>query len=483
VAVCVQTDRVSVDIDGRLVFAWRQGQRFPAEVHAPGDEGVGLALSASDATTTLTVSFPELKCLARFGRAKAEHIEAPKAPPKPVPQELGNARSAKRAVSDAVDWLVRHQGEDGGWSTAGYAQRCTGGECTMTPQTVEDPKQPAAKFDVGVTGLATRALIRAWDQLARSEHKKPGEEFEDHGIGKAARAAIAWLTSQQNAEGYFTPDHAFLYNEAIATQALVEAYRVFGTEEARASAERALQCLQAAQRPSPDGTGLWGWRYESRQVAEAARSKNDDERQRRLSDSDTSVTGWCVAALQAGRAAGLQVDKDSIEGGLAFAKWCTSNDGLVGYNDPKCAGLTVQGAGDDRYDYHATSMSALGMCIRLTCQHDAKDPFLEPAAQRILKDLPTVDKDRRKVDYYYWHEAVQALSAWDGPLAGKDGRRGFAAFSKAATDALIQTQDHSPTACSRGAWLIADRWAYAHAGAAYATAINVLTLEDTLAWK
>ena len=482
IALEVLSTRVVVAVNGSEVFRCQAGDELPG-----GEENLGICLAASGRETTLTVLSGELKCLARFGKAKTERVEAPKAHPIPDPQELGNASSATRALFSAVDWLVRHQGEDGGWSTAGFVQRCAGRVCTMTSQLASNAAPPATKatgaYDVGITGLATRALIRAWDQLARSAHKNPGDEFEDHGIGQAARAGIAWLNSQQNAEGAFTAGDTFLYNEAIAAQALVEAHRVLGTEETRASAERALQFLQAAQRPSPDGSGLWGWRYQSRQAVVGASFESEGERMRAIYESDTSVTGWCVAALQAGRGAGLQVEKGSMDGAVAFAKWCTGNDGLVGYIDPKNAGLTVQGPGDDRYDYHPTSMSALGMCIRLACQHDSKDPFLGAAAQRILSDLPTVDKERRKVDYYYWHEAIQALSAWDGPLAGKDGRHGFAAFSKAATDALVKTQDHTSAACSRGAWLIADRWAYASAGPVYATAINALTLEDALGYR
>jgi hypothetical protein len=222
---------------------------------------------------------------------------------------------------------------------------------------------------------------------------------------------------------------------------------------------------------------LWGWRYASRQeIEQFNRGGSQDEAiKKELFDSDSSVTGWCIMALKSGVLSGLTVGKENLEGGSAFAKWVTADNGLVGYIDPKGAGATVTGP-NDHYIYHPAVMSSLGMCIRIFAEHNPDDPFLDLAAKQLVKDLPTISKDKLSIDYYYWYYGSLALNQVDGPDAPKKSNKYWGPWNKAMVDSVLALQDHVERACTNGGWMVPDRWSY-DGGPIYTTAINVLTLE------
>ena len=122
------------------------------------------------------------------------------------------------------------------------------------------------------------------------------------------------------------------------------------------------------------------------------------------------------------------------------------------------------------------------MLCRTFVDHNIDDPFLEKAAQSIIKDLPEVSKDKLSIDYYYWYCGSVALDQLDGPDSTNKGGKYWNPWNKALVEALMPLQDKTEEACSNGVWLIPDRWSFT-GGPIYATAINVLTLEDALGWK
>lgn len=269
-----------------------------------------------------------------------------------------------------------------------------------------------------------------------------------------------------------------MYNEALASLALAEAFGLTQARYWKEPAQKGINFLQNAQRPNPSGTGLWGWRYESRmEIEDFRRAGTQDEAYKaQLFQSDTSVTGWVVMALKSAQLAGLAVKKENMDGAFEFTKWATADSGLVGYLDAKGAGQTVTGKNDDKFTYHPTSMSALGMCIRIFSQHDPDDPFLELAAKRIVQDLPTVSKDKSSIDYYYWYYGSLALNQLDGPDSPRKSGKYWGPWNKAMVEAVLALQDHAERACSNGGWITTDRWSY-DGGPLYTTALNTLTLE------
>ncbi len=192
----------------------------------------------------------------------------------------------------------------------------------------------------------------------------------------------------------------------------------------------------------------------------------------------TSVTGWVVMALKSAQLSGLAVPREALDGAVDFTRWVTGKDGLVGYLDPSGAGNKVTGHGD-QFDYHVGTLSALGMLIRTFTQHDITDPFLQSAAQRLTADLPAVSDDHLSIDYYYWYYGSLALMQYDGPDSPRaDHGRYWKPWNEAMIAALTGLQDTNAErdVCSRGGWLVPDRWSHA-GGPIYSTALNVLTLE------
>jgi len=389
---------------------------------------------------------------------------------------IGDQFVIDKAVREGLLWLCRHQNADGSWGALSMRSRCS----PKSP-CFDAKLQATEHYDEGLTGLALLAFLGAGISNrteAALVDKLDGKRYD---VGEVVKRGLRWLRDRQNPDGSFTRERAFMYNEALATMALCEAYGMTRANFWKDPAQRGIEFLQQAQRLNPSGSGRWGWRYASRQdVVDFRKGTGDEAYAREVFDSDTSVTAWCVMALKSAELSGLTVERESMDGALAFCDFVTANDGLVGYLDAKGAGQIVTGPFSDQFTYHPTTMSALGMCIRIFAKHDANDPFLEPAAKRIVADLPTITKDHSSIDYYYWYYASLALYQLDGEASPRRTGRYWNPWNKAMIDTLIALQDHREKTCAEGGWLKTDRWgSYSGAGPLYDTALNVLTLEVT----
>jgi hypothetical protein len=384
------------------------------------------------------------------------------------------------ATLSGLRWLARHQNPDGSWSAATLREVCPCDDPAYAP-----PRANARAFDAGLTSLALLAFLGAGYSHESVHWIRDDVTGERHRTGDVVKAGLKWLVANQNDDGSFTPRQAFLYNEALAAMALSEAFGLTQARYWRAPAQRALDFVQAAQRPSPLGEGLWGWRYAARADVERfhrGAGSTDPALARDLHDADTSVTGWCVMALKSGELSGLSVARQSFDGALDFARFVTQvgpdgkPTGLAGYLDARGAGAKVTGPGD-HFAYHPASMSALAMCIRIFGARDAEDPFLRPAAERIVQDLPATGADGLQVDYYYWYYASLALNQVDGPDAPRRSGRFWPTWNRALVEALTKLQARETRDCTEGGWMAPDRWGLEHGGPLYATALNTLTLE------
>src|SRR4029079_8323332 len=119
----------------------------------------------------------------------------------------------------------------------------------------------------------------------------------------------------ENPDGSFGKDRAFMYNQALATMALCEAYGLTQNRYWKEPAQRAVDFLQGAQRPNPSGNGMWGWRYAARQDLEKGHQGDslDEAYKKELYDADTSVTGWAVMALKSAKMCGLAVRQKAMQ--------------------------------------------------------------------------------------------------------------------------------------------------------------------------
>jgi hypothetical protein len=379
----------------------------------------------------------------------------------------------KDAIEGGLAWLARHQREDGSWGPLNLLKTCEpAGKC-LEPHVEQVPH-----YDPGLTALAVLAFLRAGckPQEKRELGSQATGRFDASSV---IRGGLQWLQKRHGKEGFSS--HYFLYNEAIGTIAFAEATRADPDGPWRVTLEKAVDQLLAAQRKNPSGTGAWGWRYESCAELEsdlAAQPAGAPAEQReklaaKLHESDTSVTGWAIAALRGAQEAGVSVPQSSIEGALDFLRHVSLANGQVAYLEPKQAGMAVGGTRDE-FRYHPATMSALGMIILSSGQPGKKHPFFEAAAQTIVADLPRTGSDRLEHDYYYWYQASVALNCFEKPSRGK--RKFAGPWNKALIDASIALQDRTKGACTNGGWIGGDRWSHA-GGAVYNTAFNVLALE------
>ncbi|MCK6461629.1 MAG: terpene cyclase/mutase family protein, partial [Planctomycetes bacterium] len=278
----------------------------PAPRPVPKLEPEDPALRAEEATRVAPV----------FGRRGAKGVRNMRAG--------GGSGLTENAVNLGLEWLAKHQDEDGRWDSEGFMKhdpvrdRCDGSG---------DPQ-----FDAGVTGLALLAFLGAG-------HTDDGGPYADN-----VRRGLHFLVASRAEDGWIaTADPSIaIYEHAIAAAALSEAYGMTRSPRARDAAQRAVNVLQRARNPNA------GWRYASN------------------GENDTSVTAWCTLALHAARTAGLDVDPEAFKGARAWVENATEpNFGQVGYVTKGGPVATLERHRDRFPPEKSYSMTAAGIFIRI----------------------------------------------------------------------------------------------------------------------
>ncbi len=341
-------------------------------------------------------------------------------------------------VLEALKWLARHQGADGGWS-ADFAGRCSGARCSGAGE---------KDFNAGVTGLSLLAFLGAgYTHFSRDEFPDPADPSRTLRFGETVKKGLQWLMARQDPEGCVGErGQKYMYSHTIATLALCEGYGMTGAQLLKDPAQKAVDFMVSAQNPGR------GWRY-------GARS----------GDNDTSVTGWAVMALKSAELSEIHFPRSSFDGALAWLNEATEMNGYyrTGYTQAGTGKVYVPGKNEQFSDH--PSMSAVALMSRIFIQKRKDDPA-HGAAQMLLSDLP--EWKAEKVDFYYWYYASLALFQLDGP----DGAR-WKKWNEPLKSALVPHQKGAGDGCRRGSWdPEAERWGF-EGGRVYATAINALTLE------
>jgi hypothetical protein len=258
----------------------------------------------------------------------------------------GGTGKTEGAVAAGLKWLANQQKKTGEWSLDGpYSD---GGRSNndaaatamallafqgagFTPQ--GDPKHPY-----------TLVVRRGWNQLLKKLGKE-GNFFEE-------------VHSNQQ-----------LYTQAMCTIALCEIVGMTDDVDYqyRQAAQKAVDYCVKIQ--APEG----GWRYEPG------------------IDSDMSVTGWFVMALQSARMAGLEVPSPTLERASKFLDE-VARDGGSRYAYRSRDGATL-------------TLTAEGLLCRMYLGWERSDPRLQNGVQYLLQNLPTWDEQ----NVYYWYYATQVM--------------------------------------------------------------------------
>ncbi len=265
--------------------------------------------------------------------------------------KYGGTRRTEEAVQSGLAWLARNQLPDGSWSLTG-------------PYSGGASKQ-------GENQSAATAMALLAFQGAGNTHK----------TGKWQKNVIrgwAWLIDQQLGNGSFFREGPFnhhFYTDGMCTIAVCELLGMSKDQTYREPAERAVEYLLKSQ--SPEG----GWRY----------SPN--------SDSDVSVTGWIVMALQSARMAGIEVPQQHF-------------DEVMRYLD------SIATHGGARYPYQGGRESTLAMTAEaILCRQYIGWPRDDP---RMVSGLDWITEAPNLINYgsarnvYYWYYATQACHHMEG---------------------------------------------------------------------
>ncbi len=319
--------------------------------------------------------------------------------------KYGGTALTEASVDLGLQWLARQQKNDGSWSLVGPY---TDGSLSEN------------------TAAATAMALLAFQ--GHGDTHRDGRYAKEVGRGWAA------LLKMQHRDGYFLGTLAdasqqTLYTHAQCTIALCELYGMTHDSAFRSPAERAVAYCVSAQ-DKENG----GWRYYPGQ------------------DSDTSVTGWFLMALQSARMAELRVpdqtlaniskylDSAQIDGGRRYGYWQNANP--------------------------TNAMAAEGLLCRQYLGWKQDDQRLVQGVAALNKN-PIEYGNTRTQDVYYWYYATQATHHMEGEIWNK--------WNKVMRQEVPSHQ--SKTGPESGSWSpTGDRWGFV-GGRLYVTCLSMYMLE------
>ncbi|MDF1667298.1 MAG: terpene cyclase/mutase family protein, partial [Planctomycetota bacterium] len=161
-----------------------------------------------------------------------------------LPSGYGQRRTSggkprNKIIEAGLRWLRDHQSPDGHWDAENWQSHCKKGRC-------EGPGHDAGskRYNVGVTSLALLSFLGNGHTHRFGKYKN-----------KLARA-MRWLTRQQKSDGSIGfHEGEEIYNHAMATMALCEAFAMSRDFKFKKPAQRAVDFCIRAQNPGQ------GWKY------------------------------------------------------------------------------------------------------------------------------------------------------------------------------------------------------------------------------
>jgi Squalene-hopene cyclase C-terminal domain/Prenyltransferase and squalene oxidase repeat len=339
----------------------------------------------------------------RMGATKAQMI-----------RREGGTTASEKAVQEGLNWLMRHQRADGGWSLN------VSRECKLAPGCPEDVM---VESDTAATGLALLPFLGAGHI-----HNQPSryQEVVDRGLN--------WLIRNQQKTGELFLGgqiHSQFYSHAIASMALCEAYGISKDPRLKEPAQLAIDFIQQSQNKY-DG----GWRYSPGM------------------EGDTSVFGWQMFALRSARLSGLNVSKNVIKG-------CAHYLDLAGTDKHHTLYSYLPG-GMPKW-----TMTAEALLCRQYLGWPRDHPALVSGVSAVWNDLQA--SNERNI--YYWYYATQLLHNMQNKAWKQWNPRVRDAL--VATQMVTKGCDHgswSPFLPQADTWGI-------RGGRLYQTSLSILTLE------
>ncbi len=366
----------------------------------------------------------------------------------------GGSVATEEAVRAALEWLMRHQGSDGGWHAADFAERSKRGESRNKNHKRYPTDRGWETADVGVTGLAMLAF------LGYGHTHRFGEIPE---YRQVLRRAMNYMKKQQvqssdvDSNGRYgqlgpSNDEHWIYNHAIATMAMAELLVMSDDFLLKNSVEDAVKLILRARNDT------LGWRYG---IADG--------------DNDTSVTGWMVLALKTAKNYKLDIETEEYDrafsGALEWFRAATNTRGRTGYQDPGDPGSKLDDFGEPYpYSKEPSCMTAVAVLCRLFAGETRKDAAIKGGVSVLMRHPPEWREQKGRVlstiNLYYWYYASYALFQYGG--------KPWAEWNPKMQQALLESQRVGGD--EDGSWDPIGEWGIA-GGRVYSTAIGAMTLE------
>jgi hypothetical protein len=250
-------------------------------------------------------------------------------------REGGGTMQSEEAIERGLEWLKRHQEANGSWSNDKFGASCG---CS----------NPGHKFDVAGTAFGLLPFLGV------------GQTHKSGPNAKAIYKGLAFLLAQQKKEGNYSDN---MYENALATIAVCEAYGMTRDPQLAPSAQGALAFIVRAQ----NSEGGWGYSPNAK--------------------GDTSVTGWQFTALKAGVYAGLAVPPSTFQLLSRYLDIMEDKDGLgYGYNAPGAARAT----------------SAVGLLCREFLGWGPAHPRLATGVKQLFQPANFPNKDRLSIYFIFY---------------------------------------------------------------------------------
>ena len=339
------------------------------------------------------------------------------------------AKPARAAIDAALRWLAAHQDEDGRWDSDGFMKHDGDGErCDGAGNPVHD---------VGVTGLALLTFLADGNTLQAGPYSQ------------TVRRACRWLMDQQSRDtGLIGTAEAsdFIYDHAIASFALIEAYGLSDAPILRRSSQLAANYLESHRNPYAV------WRYTPQG-----------------GDNDTSVTAWCASALISAKLHDLQVNPAWERAAVEWIRKMTDPEtGRVGYIEPGGRSARSVNAPAERYPLDSNeAMTGAGLfMLYFLGQRPDGMPAMDKMAKLIAAKPPVWDAEDGTVDSIAWLFGARALYQRGGDA--------WEAWSSALESELLANQRKDGHAA--GSWDAVGVWS-SYGGRVFTTAALTQALQ------
>lgn len=311
----------------------------------------------------------------------------------------GGNQQTEAAVDMGLQWLKRNQRRDGSWSLSGPY---SGGS--------------RSENNLAATAMALLAFQGSGHTHLQGKYQKV--------VAKGWR----FLRKLQDENGNFWKggiQHHRLYSQGQASIAICELYGMTKDSEFRELAQRAIDYAVRIQ------DELGGWRYQPG------------------SESDTSVTGWFMMALQSGRMSGLEVPAETLKA-ISYYLDMAAEEGGARY-------AYMPGNGG------SLAMTAEGLLCRQYLGWRQNDRRMVLGATALAME----SINWANQDVYQWYYATQMLHNMEGDL--------WTEWNQVMRKTI---PEHQTTAGrEKGSWAPSnDRWG-SYGGRLYTTCMCIYMLE------